>query len=169
MRFFTRAWHRGDLSDEETELVRLAHQEHMAALVPTLPLSLRQLASATNLHDAQIHGITLDKEGARLRIDLIAGDLQRGYFDVAIEYHETEIGRLDTVALRQIATLPDRQVLFDEVDRLETGQYVHRMLFWPYEELEVTFGTLGLFTTPRPSHRPMGSAGVYLERSLRAV
>ena len=43
----------------------------------------------------------------------------------------------------------EKKALYDEVDVSADGQWIHRILFWPYREICVVFAKLGLRLEPR--------------------
>lgn len=146
MRYFTSAWHRGELGDAEVDAVRAAYWRHIEALAPRLPPPVRTLATALNLHDAAVRHLALDPGSRTLRLGLRCGDSQTGYFDLDLRYEGIHLGRADVPTLRATAQ-ESEAVLYDEVDVAPAG-YVHRLLFWPYRELDIVFARLALHRRP---------------------
>ena len=59
MRWFTRAWHDGELSDADFGAALDGYQRHLADLGPSLPSDVAALAGLY-LHDAQVQSWTLE-------------------------------------------------------------------------------------------------------------
>ncbi len=139
MRFFTRAWHAGELPDAEADAIPDAYRRHLASLAAALPARVRALAEGLNLHDARIRRIRLDADAREVRIELRAGDRARGYEDVVVTYGDAELEPDGLAALRDATNDSRTEVLYDEVDVSARQRFSHRLLFWPYREAEVTF------------------------------
>lgn len=142
MRYFTAAWHRGELADAEVDAVREVYRRRLEALAPRLPPPVRKLATALNLHDATVRQLALDPGSRTLRLGLRCGDSQTGHFDLDLRYGGVHLGRADVPRLRAMAQEAEA-VLYDEVDVAPSG-YVHRLLLWPYRELDIVFARLAL-------------------------
>src|SRR5258706_1630316 len=131
MRFFTREWLRGELTDEAFDAVPEAYRLHVASL--RLPQHVTVLAQA-DLHDAYVLVVTEELHLARVRLRLRCGDLQRGYADVNIDYSGAAIDAASLSRLRRAAEVPRDEVLYDEVDRI--GQsYEHRLILASHAEV----------------------------------
>lgn len=129
MRFFTRAWTQGELTDEAFEAVPEAYRRHLGAL--GLPASVVVLAES-NLHDALV--LDVEDEPKRLRLRLRVGDHQRGYSDLRITYTGATTDSATLAALRA----HEAEVLYSEIDRTG-GRYAHRLLLWPAGEAVIAF------------------------------
>ncbi len=120
MKFFTREWHSGELSDEESERIVSDYWAYINTLLPNLPPPVATLARETNLHDGLIHRVLIQPEQKQLELGLRGGDLQVGYFDLDLTYSEVRMDRLDIPFLQGSAQRRQTEVLYDEVD-LEDG------------------------------------------------
>jgi|HubBroStandDraft_6_1064221.scaffolds.fasta_scaffold103111_3 hypothetical protein len=164
MRFLTREWHAGAQPDDEAEQTVEKYRRHLAALQPHLPQPLRELSQDINLHDALIRSVEVNVGTSQATIGLRSGDRRTGYFDVDLSYHDVRIEVLDRAVLAIIARDPGTEVLYDEVDVVEDGGFVHRLLFWPYyREVHVVFSSLSIASTPRPSRLFESRPDRYLE------
>ncbi len=134
MRYFTRAWYSGESTDDAVSRYELRLQE----IVAQLPPAVRVLALECNLHDALIQKARWNPGGKVLEILLRAGDLQVGYFDLLLRYHQARIRSPATAELARIVEDPYTEVLYDEVD-IDGEDATHTWLFWPAGELEVGF------------------------------
>jgi hypothetical protein len=74
---------------------------------------------------------------------LRAGDNQVGYANIGLEYQEVATDRLDVPFLRSAVADPTTELLYDELDE-EGGYVVHRLLFWPYQSVDVYFRAVQL-------------------------
>lgn len=147
MHHFTRQWHSGE--DESDP--RDAYWAHVDAIESELPEPVRRLARDVNLHDGLIQRVQVDRPADSVSLELRCGDCQVGYFDLELVYAGVDWDRSELSELTAIADDPDTEALYDEVDRLaEGGPYVHRILWWPYREVELMFDGLTVTTTPQP-------------------
>lgn len=149
MKYFTRQWANGDVSDAEVQGAQDAYQRHVETLLPKLPAVVQQLAKNINLHDGLIRRVHHDRSAGTLKVALRGGDLQVGYFDIDLEYADLTMGSADVLRLRELACNPEAEVLYDEIDISPDGAYVHRILFWPDGEVEVVFRSLSTHVMPR--------------------
>ncbi len=108
MRFFTRQWHNGELSEEESQAVPLRYAAHLETLRPKLPMTLLTLAFGTYLHDGLLRGVGLDRAQRTLAIGLRCGDLHLGYFDVDLVYKEVSLPASSLSELEAAARDPER-------------------------------------------------------------
>ena len=145
MKWLTREWHGGGLSDAEYE-ARLEHcRDHHERLRPRLPAGLRLLAGEpddlgyVSLHDAVVDWWVLD--GSRsLAMEVFCGDEEIGYRRLVVQYR----GRVELVGacegdLRRWLDDSRTEFLYDEVDVLDDGRFEHRHLLWPEGEFGVRF------------------------------
>lgn len=149
MKYFTSAWHGGDMEDATAESVRPAYWDYIRHLAPRLPSNVRRLAMEINLHDGLIRCITLDRSNASLLLQLRWGDLQVGYFELDLLFTQVELTPEHLTVIAAAVREPKTEVLYDEVDRASNGKFTLRLLFWPYREADIHFSELGMTYTPR--------------------
>jgi len=149
MRFFTPAWH-GEMSDAESDAVIAAYRDHVAAILPRLPATVRALAREIDVHDAKVRRVILDRAARTLRLELRAGDRKMGYFDLDLDYLGIVLDAADVKVIAAAARDERAELIYDEVDIADDGLIVHRILWWPYREFEVTFRSLAIRMAPRP-------------------
>jgi hypothetical protein len=149
VKFFTRQWARGGLSEAETERIREAYSKHARSIADFLPTSIARL-QVLNLHDALIQFVEVRRSRHELSIDLVCGDLQHGYSDISLLFTGVDWSSVSLDSLRQVALEPETELLYDEVDLVASGRYAHRILFWPRGEVEIVFEGLHLKELPRP-------------------
>ena len=157
MRYFTPAWH----SDgDATRHPGKEYKAHVAALLPQMPPDVRTLATRVNIHDGLLWRMAADEARGALSLTLRCGDLQRGYFDLGLEYagvcfspalSEGLSGLAGQPTDRDLQYIPRRsEALYDEVAR-EGEAWVHRILFisrGDYLELTVHFKGLQVRISP---------------------
>jgi hypothetical protein len=163
VRFLTRDWHAGARSDAESEATAAAYSAHRASVLPLLPVRFRIFAETIDIHDAMVRAIRLDLLADTLRIDLRAGDLQQGYFDLSLRYGVVDASTIDRRALALIAQDPNAEALYHEVDIAANGRYEHRWLWWPYQELDVRFVEFDFATELRSDRTFQPSASPFVE------
>ncbi len=71
MRYFTRGWANGELSEEESERVVQAYREHVKGLSPRLKPDMLRLVNEVNLHDGLIESVTWSPAQKRLGLSLV--------------------------------------------------------------------------------------------------
>lgn len=166
VKWFTKDWYAGDLSEAQVAFARDDYAEHVAALVARRPdlASLRDL----NLHDGQTQCWSGTAGVHTWR--LVVGDLQVGYEVATIQYNNAEIigGDFELGALLEDF---DTEVLYDELDET-SGRAVHRVRLWPGGEFWVFFDSASVYRSPGSTYdRRTGpkNTGGYASRLLRAA
>ena len=144
MKFFTAAWHSGE-SGAESDQVLAEYKAHVAALWPNLPEDARRLCTDISLHDALVRGVR--RTNSDLELVLRIGDRQRGYIEAVSVYGGSSIAAVNADFLDSVAGRRDTELLYDEFDSSDGG-WVHRLLFWPYNEVSILFRTLKLDLIP---------------------
>jgi hypothetical protein len=165
MKFFTRAWAVGELSDAESNEIIAAYERHLDDVVPSLPASIRCLARELTLHDGLVRRVIYDRAGRELRMELRCGDLQIGYFDLDLWYLGAILDHADVAALQSAARDTKTEVWYDEVDLSGDGAFLHRVLFYPGRECEIMFRSLGLRLIPRADR----SLPAFLDRYIEGI
>ena len=153
MRHFTRGWTNGELDDEESDGVVEAYRRRLVAIGSRLPEPARRLAHEVYLHDAVIANIEWAPSNKKLTITLATGTSESGYLTVSLTYLGAELGEQRVEALRSVARDRETEVLYDEIDIGDDGGLIHRLLFWPREEVTIDFRELQLHIEPRADRR----------------
>jgi hypothetical protein len=135
MKFFTRAWINGELTDEQSATLPNAYWRYLATLgLPPPIVALSKL----NPHDGFVLAVDYQSERSQFTLRLRCGDLQRGYSDVTLAFSDAivDVATLDTL---RCAIRPARvEVLYGEIDR--SGDYfVYRLLLYPDDEASIQF------------------------------
>lgn len=142
MEFFDR-----DLPSSELSSRRADYSVHVDRL--GLPERLQELAHR-ELRDSRLRRIVVDHRTRQVILFLRHGldhspssgngtEGEEGLRDLEILYHRVDLDGLDAELLEERAADPDTEILADEMDRREDGRYVHRLLFHPDGEVELTF------------------------------
>jgi hypothetical protein len=140
MRFLTKAWHSGDLSDEDCNAAEVAFLAGRDRILPQLPSRVQEFVRNVNIHDALVRSICLDHRRASFRLNVRAGDRQRGYIDLDLVCSEVDPLALDIGVVRRIAANPSAEALYDEFDVVSPShRYEHRWLRWPHEDLTIQY------------------------------
>lgn len=147
MKFFTREWHGGD--DDEPDGRFEAYRVHLDGILSRLPPRLLTFAKAVNVHDALVRQVRLDRRARALTLDLRVGNTGSGYFDLDIHYGGLQLATLDGQALARIAQNQRAEALYDEFDLAPNGRFVHRWLWWPYEDVDLEFESFEFTCEPR--------------------
>lgn len=160
MRYFTRGWANGELTEEEGAAVNAAYRARIAEIAPRLPPAMIRLRQGVSLHDAVIESVRWDPSRKRLRLALVAEALEVGYQLLELTYHGAMLGKARIDSLRNVVSNKGACVLYQELDISEDGDLVHRLLFYPNEEVTIDFRSLDYTSTPRADAR-MTFGGVF--------
>ncbi len=144
MKFFTRAWVKGEMADEQAAVLLEAYWHYITSLdLPTPIVAL----SKVNPHDAYLVALEHDPEHSRLMLRLRCGDLQRGYSDVTLAFSRVAVDRETLDTLRHAMRPASVEVLYDEVDRSREC-FEYRLLLYPDGEVSIQFKQVDI--TERP-------------------
>ena len=111
MKYFTRAWATGGLTDADYETVLPSYWRHFDRIKGSLPAPLVTFATKLSIHDGLIRRVVVDQEADTLALELLCGDLQIGYFDLDLVYGHVDWGVLDLVALARRANDRETEIL----------------------------------------------------------
>jgi hypothetical protein len=158
MKYFTRGWSSGEFDDETSDQMRAAYWDRVKSLRPSMPASIKKLATATELHDAVIDRILWDPRKHNLTMELVLcrGCNPSGGLGVSIHYRGVQIGDHYIDILAERARDRRTTILYDEVDLEKIGPWVHRMLFWPVGEISIWFSSLKLSRTRGKDYAMLG-------------
>lgn len=141
MEFFDR-----ELTPAEVPFRRREYRLHVEKL--GLPRRLRDLARR-DLSDSRLRRIVVDRRTRQVILFLSgrSGDPANGAHnghgedlrELEILYHRVDLDHLDAKLLETRAADPETAILADEMDRGEDGLFVHRLLFHPEGEVELSF------------------------------
>ena len=154
MRWLTRQWLHGALTEAETDARLDQCRSHHEALLPRLPPGLRLLLGEQDelgyitLHDGAVEWWASD--GSRsLTLELVCGNEQVHYRRVLIQYRgRVELVGADEHDLRRWLNDLHTEFLYDEVDVLSDGRFEHRHLLSNDEEFGVRFEDIVVVSAP---------------------
>ena len=157
MKYFSPAWHCGEVDDETSDAVVENYRRYLASLLSRLPPDVRTLATSVSLHDGFIRQIISDPEQSTLFLGLCCGDNQVGYCNLDLYYSQVFFLPSERENLAALEVDRKSTVMYDEVD-IESGRFVHRILFLApskppsrlnrYHEVSMHFEQLRLVRTP---------------------
>lgn len=150
MKFFTREWVNGEMSDEAADAVVTSYHGYIASI--DLPQSIKNLASL-NPHDACILEVAQEASANTLRLRLRCGDLQVGYFDAILTFTGATVGTNDATTLARAKSPANCEVLYDEVDRADAAAFEYRLLLCPAGEFSIRFGDVTIVRKPVADRR----------------
>src|SRR5207249_3904065 len=81
--------------------------------------------------------VALDEGARTLRVRIRAGDQQVGYYDADLLYLDVALEPRTIHILEKMRRDARYELLYDELDADESRQVVHRLLFWPEDEVEI--------------------------------
>lgn len=164
MRYFTRGWANGELTDEEDEAVRRAYEARLVEIASRLPPAMTRLGRGVSLHDALIESVRWRPSLAELCLKLVSGTSEGGYQAIQLTYRGAMLGKSRIDSLRSVACNREASVLSQEIDIADDGTLAHRLLFWPNDEVTIEFGELDCLFAPRDDCRvTLGGAFVVEE------
>jgi len=131
-----------------------AYQRRLDEIDARLSEPARALARTVSLHDAFIEHVRWHPASKELTLSLVAEGSSGGR-TVTLTYRGALIhGRNGMDILRAVARDRETEILYDEVDiDDDDGRLLHRVLFWPRDELTIDFDELRLEVTPRDDFR----------------
>ena len=150
MKFFTRGWAHGDMTDEEAEAVAHAYQRHLDAL--DLPQPVRVLASL-NPHDGYILDVEHEASTGALCLRLRCGDLQVGYFDAVLKFSSVKIPPAHLAQLVEARRPACFEILYYEIDRADGDAFEYRILLSPVFEIAFRFREVAVIRQPVADRR----------------
>lgn len=111
MDFFTPEWAAGDLDDGEFDRVIQRYQNYLEGM-PASAIA-RRFAGTVSLNDAYLDRVTFDRSAGRLKLLLVTGDNQIGYWRTEIAYSGAHIVVGEDVLRFALSTRPS-EVWYDE-------------------------------------------------------
>lgn len=144
MRWFTREWQDGELSDEDAEARDPAYAEYVLSIADRLPQRIRAFALATeaamSVHDALVDEADLDVAAGRIEFLLLNGDLQAGYGKLRLTFLDAELLEPTVERLGQLLADPRTEFLRQELELTEgpsATAHTVRFLLWPEGQISI--------------------------------
>ncbi|MHB9134673.1 MAG: hypothetical protein ACYDBB_26675 [Armatimonadota bacterium] len=162
MRFFTREFVAGELTDAEVDSICISYQRHIDAIVNIIPVEIAELAQ-TSLHDGLLCRAVVKPNANELLLSLRCGDLQIGYYDIDIHYYGVVVDTQLLEVLSRRARDRHTEILAGEIDIKADGRFVHRLIFWPDDEVEIVFSSIHLVRQSRLDRKVVVDEEPYIE------
>jgi hypothetical protein len=161
MKYFTKAWHRGELADSEVDRLQKCYWDYIEENKNSFPNSVRLLAIEVNLHDGLFSAVNVNQSANALKMSVIIGDLQAGHEDLDLIYSGVDFTRLDIDHLRSLANAENTEFLYDELENLGNDNYEHRISFWPDGEISIQFKTIEISRHPRKDRKRIFNNAIF--------
>ncbi|MEJ7893824.1 MAG: hypothetical protein WKF94_14415 [Solirubrobacteraceae bacterium] len=157
MKWMTRGWQCGDVSDAEGAALEAEYQSHVERLLPRLPDALRVFVGQpdesgyVSLHDGRLEWWASDAPRS-FTLQVFCGYDRLGYRRLVMQYR----GRAEVFGAsgRDVAGWlndPQTELLYDEVDIAEDGRFEHRFLLWPAGEFGLRCDDVVVVSAPAPA------------------
>jgi hypothetical protein len=147
MKWLTREWARGELSDGEAAARWEGYLKRQAEIATSRLTGLGQLARQADprlrLDDAKVERIRIDPMHRSVVLELVQGDVEVGYGLLRVEFVSATIAP-DAEAIQSFLADPRSEVWYFEVDREDRPEEgsVLRLLMWPQGEIHIQFADL---------------------------
>jgi len=141
MKFLTRSWIRGELTDEQFDYAISTYEQHLQML--QLPPDLVALADL-HVHDGLVLSCASDSAAKSLQLRLRCGDLHIGYFDAVLTFTRVTITAEDVRLLSAVVQAVPVEILTQEIDRLNDDHFECRWLLHPAGEAAIQFSSVTL-------------------------
>lgn len=143
MRWFTRAWQRGDAPDDYDP--NATYARHLAELRDEMPAAGYAFAASSKrqfaVDDAKLDRLEIDGATGRILLRLLNGDLQTGYGHLSLDFERARLVGAPLEDLREILEDPKTEFLVHEVELVD-GEAEVRFLLWPDGELAIRCRTV---------------------------
>lgn len=143
MQYFTKEWCLGRLDDNVTNEILNNYKNYIKNIFDTLPFTLKLLTKNLNLHDGLIKKVIILKNSKSLELQILCGDLQLGYFFLAIEY--LEVLNVSDIILTNFFKAKKLEVLSDEIKMLSKTSFSHKILFSNEQYIDIHFKDIRFF------------------------
>jgi hypothetical protein len=148
MKYFTKEWFSGDLTDQEAEKVKYQYWNYINSIYSNLFFPLKLLSKQINLHDSVITEICINEKNSSLILNMISGDLETGYFSLQISYNQVE--NIKKKSFDCIDFSKSVEILSDEIEKLTEKRFSHKILFSSKEEIDIHFGNIAIKIADAP-------------------
>ena len=155
MRYFTRAWVDGDITEEESDAARAAYRRRIETIAPRLPPGILKLSRWLSLNDALFKTVQFDLKTETLLLRLRCGELRLGYYDLFLRYSQVTVIDQTPQGLFDLVYVAGVEVLYDEIDVTDDARFEQRMILWPSGEFAVSCAQFAFSLVPVTSrHAP---------------
>ncbi|HYU53149.1 MAG TPA: hypothetical protein VEK37_09410 [Gemmatimonadaceae bacterium] len=115
MKFFTREWHAGEVSESEANTIPAAYQADIEGLLSKMPVAVRALAQSINVHDGRIRRVTPRSLEIYSNRRAAMRRHREGYFDIDLSYGDVDVSASDLHSLEVVGGQSKAEVLYDEI------------------------------------------------------
>lgn len=144
MKYFTREWQRGDLSEDDLARVSEAYDERLAAIAGSLPPGLRAFAENRGPLNGVLRRAVAERDLDFLILEMIVDDPEYGQCDMEISYLGLRWDWIDMGALARRARDPETRILCHEVDFISPTEFEHSFLFAPRDHVTIRFSDVAI-------------------------
>jgi hypothetical protein len=142
VKWFTREWRDGALSDAEADSRPQTYAAHIESISDRLSPAVLALARPRQPHDsvddALVDRIVVDERTRRVSLRLLNGDLQAGYGKLSIEFVDADLVAPSIDRLRTLLAATRTEFIRTEVELIGVGRGLEvRFLLWPDGELVI--------------------------------
>ena len=143
MRWFTRQWQDGELSDDEAEARDPDYRTYIRSVIDRLPEHVRAFAQEMtehmSVHDGLLDRATIDLVNRRIELVLLNGDLQVGYGKLRLEFLEADLIEPIIDQLQPLLSNPETEFIRQEVELAEgaSASLELRFLLWPEGQIAI--------------------------------
>lgn len=142
MKYFTKEWCFGFLSDSETEMILNNYEEYLSAIYNELPFVLKIIAKNISMHDGILEKAIFFEHEKNLILEGIFGDLQSGYFFLSAKY--SNVRNMSKEVLVNLFDKKKLEIIRDEIELLSPNTYSHKIIFSSKIEIDVIFSDIQL-------------------------
>jgi hypothetical protein len=123
MKFLTKEYILGRLSDAESEARWAAAQRHRNEILPALPDDARRLLEEVPFHDAQVENLIVDEPRSEVLLRLLGFSMQDGpaHYRIAIVFGGAYVVEVTAGDAQRIVCLPRAEIVETEIDLVSEG------------------------------------------------
>lgn len=134
MKYLTKKWATGGLTDDQYESAYKACQAHYKSLQKEANVAIQQLLEI-NIHDAELREARWRKKN--LELFLRIGESQAGYFDAWLIFENAKLDK--SVEKLLFSKKKETELLYDEIHKKSHGRFSYELLIFPYREIAIEF------------------------------
>lgn len=148
MKYFTREWFQGDLTEAQCARVASAYGDHLLSIADRLPVDLYGLAASRSLFDAVPRRAIARRDMDLLALELVCRHPQTGYFGLDLMYCGVHWDWVDLDALSRRVRDTKSHILCHEVEVAAGGLLEQSFLFFPEDHVTIRFRAVEITHVP---------------------
>jgi hypothetical protein len=145
MRWYTRAWQRGDESDNRPDASD-TYNAYLTSIAYRLSPDVLAFAQSAARHlavdDAKLDRFEVDPKSRRISLRLLNGDLQTGYGKLTLAFLAADLVEPTFDRVKAILADPRTEFVVHEVELTNDGRLEVRFLLWPEGEIVIRCSAL---------------------------